>query len=313
MTAYVTRRLLLVIPTLIGAATLVFIAIRLAPGDPATVLLGTFATPQAVAELRQQYGLDQPLYVQYIVFLKDILTLDFGKSYATSRPAMGQILAVLPYSTQLAVTSLLVALVIGIPAGIVAATSRRRWLDGASMLGALALVSVPSFYLGVLLITIFSIGLNLLPVTGAGDTGDPLSLLQHLILPSLALGGSTAAVVARMTRSSMLEVMSREFVVAARAKGLAESAVVLRHALKNAFIPVMTVMGLEIGRLLGGSVVVETVFARPGIGKLLVDSITARDYIQVQASIVVLAVIFVLLNLLTDVSYAALDPRIRYG
>ena len=226
---------------------------------------------------------------------------------------MSQIVSVLPYSIQLAVASLAVSLVIGIPAGVVAATSKRRWLDGASMLGALALVSLPSFYLGVLLITIFSIRLDWLPVTGAGDPRDLPSLLQHLILPALALGGSTAAVVARMTRSSMLEVMSRDFIVAARAKGLTEAAVVARHALKNAFIPVMTVMGLEVGRLLGGSVVVETVFARPGIGKLMVDSITARDYIQVESSIVVLALIFVVLNLVTDLTYAALDPRIRYG
>ena len=313
MTLYVVKRLLLVPPTLIGAVTLVFVAIRLAPGDPATVLLGAFATPQAVAELRQLYGLDQPIYVQYAVFLRDILTLDFGKSYATNQPAMSQIVSVLPYSVQLAVASLAVALVIGIPAGVVAATSKRRWLDGASMLGALALVSLPSFYLGVLLITIFSIRLDWLPVTGAGDPRDLASLVQHLVLPALALGGSTAAVVARMTRSSMLEVMGRDFIVAARAKGLTEAAVVARHALKNAFIPVMTVMGLEVGRLLGGSVVVETVFARPGIGKLMVDSITARDYIQVESSIVVLALIFVVLNLLTDLTYAALDPRIRYA
>jgi ABC-type dipeptide/oligopeptide/nickel transport system permease component len=276
-------------------------------------LLGDFSSAEAVEDLRRQYGLDQPVLVQYLVYLKNVLTLDFGKSYATNRLAMEQIATVFPFSAQLAVGAVLVAVLIGIPAGLIAATSGRKWVDGLSMTGALVFVSIPNFYLGVLLITIFAVQLDLLPVTGVGNPAEPLSLLRHLLLPSLALGGGGAAIVARMTRSSVLEVMSREYIVTARAKGLAERGVILRHALKNAFIPVTTVMGLQVGRLLGGSVVVETVFARAGIGKLIVDSITARDYIQVQASIVVLALIFVLVNLITDLAYGLLDPRIRYA
>jgi ABC-type dipeptide/oligopeptide/nickel transport system permease component len=226
---------------------------------------------------------------------------------------MQQIMQVLPYSAQLALGSMIVALAIGLPAGLLAATSRRAWVDGMSMAGALGFVSIPNFYLAVLLITLFSIRLDLLPVTGVGEPDDFWSLVQHLILPSLALGGGGAAIVARMTRSSVLEVMSREYITTARAKGLAEKGVVYKHALKNALIPVTTVMGLQVGRLLGGSVVIETVFARAGIGKLIVDSITSRDYIQVQASIAVLAAIFVLVNLITDLTYGFLDPRIRYA
>jgi peptide/nickel transport system permease protein len=313
LTAYLIKRLLLIIPTLLGAVTLVFVAIRLTPGDPVQVMLGDFSNAQSAAELRRQYGLDQPLVVQYLVYLKNALTLDFGKSYATNRTAMEQIATVIPFSAHLAVGAVLVALLIGIPAGLLAATSGKKWIDASSMAGALALVSIPNFYLGVLLITFFSIRLDLLPVTGVGNVGDPLSMIQHLLLPSLALGGGGAAIVARMTRSSLLEVMTRDYITTARAKGLADRMVIVKHALKNAMIPVTTVVGLQIGRLLGGSVVIETVFARAGIGKLVIDSITARDYIQVQASIIVLALIFVLVNLITDLTYSTLDPRIRYA
>lgn len=313
MTTFLLKRLLLVVPTVFGAVTLVFIVIRLTPGDPAEVLLGDFTTPEAVAELRHQFGLDRPLHVQYLIFLKNALTLDLGKSYATNRPALQQIMSVFPYSLQLAIAGMLVSVLIGVPAGIIAAISRSRWVEGSSMLGALALVSIPNFYLGILLITIFSIQLGILPVTGTGEPGDIRSTISHLILPAIAIGGSSAAVLARMTRSSLLEVMSKDYIVTARAKGVAERSVVIRHALKNAFLPVMTVAGLQIGRLLGGSVVIETVFARAGIGKLIVDSITARDYIEVQAAIIVLALIFVTINLLTDIAYGFLDPRIRYA
>lgn len=313
MTTFLLKRLLLVIPTVFGAVTLIFIVIRLTPGDPAEVLLGDFTTPEAVAELRHQFGLDRPIYVQYGIFLKNAVTLDLGRSYATNRPALQQIISVFPYSLQLAVAGMVVAVVIGVPTGIFAAISKSKWADGGSMLGALALVSLPNFYLGILLITIFSIKLGALPVTGVGEPGNLRSMLSHLILPALAIGGSSAAVLARMTRSSLLEVMSKDYVVTARAKGVSERSVVIRHALKNAFLPVMTVAGLQIGRLLGGSVVIETVFARAGIGKLIVDSITARDYIEVQAAIIVLALIFVVVNLLTDIAYGFLDPRIRYA
>jgi peptide/nickel transport system permease protein len=313
MAGFIVKRLLLLIPTALGAVSLVFFAIRLAPGDPVQVLLGDFATPQPAVELRHQYGLDQPLVVQYLVFLKDAVTLDFGKSYATNRSALQQIVSVLPFSMELAGAAVVLTVAIGVPAGIVAATHARKWIDGGSMVVALALVSLPNFYFGVLLLSLFSIKLNLLPVTGVGTVGDAGSMLSHLILPAIALAGGGIAIVARMTRSSLLEVLGREYIVAARSRGLAERAVMVRHALKNALIPVTTVTGLQIGRLIGFSVVIETVFARAGVGKLIVDSITARDYIQVQAAIIVLAFMFVLINLLTDLAYGFLDPRIRFG
>lgn len=293
--------------------TLVFFLIRLTPGDPAEVLLGDFATPETVAELQRQFGLDKPIFIQYVVFLKNAITLDFGVSYATQRPALQQLITVFPYSLQLAVAGIVVAIAIGVPAGVIAAISHNKWIDSGTMVSALALVSVPNFYLGILLIIVFSMKLGLLPVTGVGAPGDITSALSHLVLPALAIGGGSAAILARMTRSSLREVMGRDYITTARAKGLAPRWVVLRHGLKNALLPVVSVAGLQIGRLLGGSVVIETVFARPGIGKLIVDSITARDYVQVQASIIVLVLIFIIINLLTDIAYAVLDPRIRYA
>lgn len=313
MRRYLLKRLLLVIPTTVGAVTLVFFLIRLTPGDPAEVLLGDFATPETVAELQRQFGLDKPIFIQYVVFLKNAITLDFGVSYATQRPALQQLITVFPYSLQLAVAGIVVAIAIGVPAGVIAAISHNKWIDSGTMVSALALVSVPNFYLGILLIIVFSMKLGLLPVTGVGAPGDITSALSHLVLPALAIGGGSAAILARMTRSSLREVMGRDYITTARAKGLAPRWVVLRHGLKNALLPVVSVAGLQIGRLLGGSVVIETVFARPGIGKLIVDSITARDYVQVQASIIVLVLIFIIINLLTDIAYAVLDPRIRYA
>jgi len=247
MAAFLAKRLLLLIPTTLGAVSLVFFAIRLVPGDPVRVMLGDFATPRAVVELRQQYGLDQPLVVQYGVFLKDAVTLDFGKSYATNRPAMQQILTVIPFSLQLAAAAMLITVLLGVPAGIMAATHARKWLDGSSMVVALGLVSLPNFYLGILLISFFSIKLNLLPVTGVGTVGDAGSMLSHLILPAFALAGGGVAIIARMTRSSLLEVLGREYVVAARSRGLSERSVLIGHALKNALIPVATATGLQWG------------------------------------------------------------------
>ena len=313
MRRYLLKRLLLVIPTTVGAVTLVFFLIRLTPGDPAEVLLGDFASPETVAELQRQFGLDNPIFTQYVAFLWNAITLDFSVSYATQRPALQQLITVFPYSLQLAVAGIVVAIAIGVPAGVIAAISHNKWIDSGTMVSALALVSVPNFYLGILLIIVFSMKLGLLPVTGVGAPGDITSALSHLVLPALAIGGGSAAILARMTRSSLREVMGRDYITTARAKGLAPRWVVLRHGLKNALLPVVSVAGLQIGRLLGGSVVIETVFARPGIGKLIVDSITARDYVQVQASIIVLVLIFIIINLLTDIAYAVLDPRIRYA
>lgn len=313
MTQYLFRRLLLVIPTILGAVTLIFILIRVTPGDPAEVLLGEFATPETVAEVRQQLGLDEPIWFQYLLFLKGAFTLDFGMSYATNRPALQQILTVFPYSLHLAIGGMVVSVVIGIPAGILAATTHKKWIKGSSMASALALISIPNFYLAVILISIFSMSLGWLPVTGIGKSNDIGSILSHLILPAIAIGGSSAAILARMTRSALLEEMGKDYVVTARAKGFVFRTVMLRHVLRNAFLPIMTVAGLQIGRLLGGSVVIETVFARAGIGRLIVDSITARDYVLVQAAVIFLALIFVIVNLLTDITYAVLDPRIRYS
>lgn len=301
------------IPTLVGIATVVFIAIRLAPGDPAQIMLGELATPEQVAAIRGQLGLDAPLYVQFGRFIAHAALGDFGRSIVTNRPVMPELLRLFPNTFYLGITSVFISVLIGLPAGVIAAVKRNTWIDRAVMLLALAAVSMPVFWLGILLILALSIEIPLFPVIGAGDAGDIPGILSHLVLPSLALGGMLSGLTARMTRSSVLEVLRQDYMRTARSKGLPERVVIYKHALKNAMIPVITIVGLNMGNLLGGSVVIETVFARPGIGKLLIDSITARDYIQVQAGIIFIAAVFVIINLLTDLTYGVFDPRIRYS
>jgi len=297
---------------LLGVVTLIFIIIRLVPGDPALVLLDQFATEENVRMLRKQYGLDQPILTQYIKYLTNLVKGNFGWSFATGRSTLQEILRLFPYTAQLVVGAMLVSVGMGVPIGIVSAARRNSISDRAGMVLALAFLSVPGFVLGLLVLLLFSVKLGWFPTIGAGNPGNVFSTLRHLVLPAFTLGGSEAAFIARMTRSALLEVIAQDYIRTARAKGLSNRSVLYKHALKNALIPVVTIVGLNMGRLLAGSVVVETVFSRPGIGKLLMDSITARDYVQIQATVIFIAFCFVATNFMVDLLYTFLDPKIRY-
>ncbi len=305
MTAFILRRLIYTIPVMLVVSVIVFGILHIAPGDPATMLAGEDARPEDVAAIRAKYGLDQPLYVQYGVWLANAVRGDLGRSIVTRRPVMSEIQTRLPSTVELAIAALLLAMVVGMVVGVVSATRQYSLIDHASMLVALLGVSAPVFWLGLMLILFFSVELRWFPTGGGGS-------LQALVLPAITLGSASMAIIARMTRSSMLEVIRQDYVRTARAKGLVESVVVLRHALKNALIPVVTVIGLQFGYLLGGAVVTETVFSRPGLGRLLVTSILSRDFPVVQGTLMLMAVSFVLVNLIVDVAYGMLDPRIRY-
>jgi ABC-type dipeptide/oligopeptide/nickel transport system permease component len=306
LSAYVLRRLVLAVPTLVGVTLVVFALIRLVPGDPARLVLGLQASEEEVQRLRVQLGLDQPLPVQYARFLARLLQGDLGRSVVTGEPVLREIGARLPATVQLAVTSTVVATLAGVAAGVVSATRQYSWWDYAVMTVALFGISLPVFWLGLMLMLLFSVHLRWLP---AGGYGTP----AHLVLPTVTLAAFSVAIIARMTRSSLLEVLHQDYVRTAWAKGLNSRAVVLRHALKNALIPVVTVIGLQFGGLLGGAILTETVFAWPGMGRLLVGAIVARDYPVVQGTVLVFAALFTLVNLAVDVLYAYVDPRIHYG
>ena len=306
MSGYIIRRLLLAIPVLIGVSILVFAMIRFIPGDPARAIAGVHASPQYIEQVRAELLLDEGLHVQYYVYITGLLQGDLGRSTFTRRPVTVELMERFPNTLILAASSMLVATIIGLSAGIVSATRRYSIFDNLSMLGALVGVAAPVFWLGVMFQILFSVHLGWLPSGGIGTW-------KHLVLPSLTLGLATAALLARITRSSMLEVLRQDYVTTARSKGLTERVVIYKHALKNAMIPVVTVIGLQFGTLLGGAVLTETVFSWPGIGRLMVDSILARDYPVVQGAVLLLAVFFVLINLVVDVIYAVLDPRINYG
>ena len=305
MTTYIVRRLLTVIPTLLGVLLAVFLMVRLAPGDPAQLLAGEFATPETLADIRQRFGLDQPWHVQLGLYAANVVRGDLGQSVRTRKPVAYELRQYFPNTLRLTLGAMLVALLIGIPAGIIAATRPGTIFDLLAMLGALIGVSMPVFWFGLMAILIFSVQLGWFPVAGTGT-------LWHLVLPAITLGTSTAAILARMTRSAMLEVLSQDYIRTARAKGLAGRVVIFKHALRNALIPVVTITGLQFGGLLEGAVITETVFAWPGIGQLLVGSILARDYPVVQGAVLLIAVAFILINLIVDLLYGAIDPRIRY-
>ena len=307
MNAYIARRVVQTIPVLFGVSVLVFSMLALVPGDPVQLMLSEFqTTPEQISRLRSQLHLDEPLPVQFGRFVWDAVHGDLGTSIRTRRPVTAEIADNFPSTLQLAIAGLLVAGVIGVTLGIIAAASHQSGVQLGAMLLALIGVSMPSFWLGLLLIFAFSLQIRLFPATGGGD-------LQHLVLPAITLGLGAAAILARLTRSSMLEVLRQEYVTTARAKGLNEWLVLLRHALKNALIPVVTIFGLQFGQLLAGTVVVETVFARPGLGRLIIDGILNKDFPIVQGVVLVVAVSYVLVNLLVDILYAVLDPRIRYA
>jgi ABC-type dipeptide/oligopeptide/nickel transport system permease component len=304
MVRFLTRRVLLTFPVLIGVATLVFSLIHLVPGDPVQAMLGESASPSEVADLRARLGLDRPLYVQYAGFMKGVVTGDLGRSLRTNEAVAGLIVERMPATIELALVSMSVAVIIAIPLGIIAAMRAGTSIDHAATTFALVGISMPSFWLGPLLAILFSIELGWLPVSGRGTPA-------HLVLPAMTLGAPLAALLGRMTRACVLEELREPYVLAARARGVSLARAVLKHAFRNSLIPIVTVIGLQFGAVLTGAVITETIFAWPGIGRLLIQSISARDYPTVQGCVLLIAGTYVAMNLLVDVAYGFLDPRIR--
>jgi peptide/nickel transport system permease protein len=302
---FLARRLVLTIPVLFGVATLVFSLIHLIPGDPARAMLGEAATQEDVDQLRTRLGLDRPLLDQYGSFLRGLATGDLGTSLRTGQPVTRQILERMPATIELAAAAMLVAIAASIPLGMVAAVWRGTAIDHVATTIALSGVSIPNFWLGPLLAIVFAIELGWFPVSGRGT-------LAHLVLPAISLGASLAAILARMTRATLLEELREQYVQAARARGASRTRAVIRHAFRNSLIPVVTLVGLQFGAVLTGAVITETVFSWPGIGRLLIQSISFRDYPLVQGCILLIAVTYVAMNLLTDLFYGVLDPRIRF-
>lgn len=315
MGAYLIRRLLLTTPTVLGVVTAVFLLIRLVPGDVVTQMVGLEGSlPRGrVEELKELFGLNRPLHVQYAEYLGKVAHGNLGKSLRTGRPVGGEIGRRFPVTVELALMGLLVAIVIGVPIGILAALKRGRFADYVATAFVLLGLSVPSFWLGVLLILLFSLRLGWLPPTGYESLEDGVfANLQHMLLPALSLGLILAAASTRIVRSSLLEVLGRHYIRTARAKGLVETTVVLHHALRNALIPVVTVIGLQFGTLLGGTVIIEQIFSLPGIGRYALEGINLRDYPVVQGAVLAIALSFTLVNLFVDLCYGFIDPRIRY-
>jgi peptide/nickel transport system permease protein len=305
MARYLVRRLLLTVPVLLGVATLVFALIHLVPGDPAQAMLGEGASEEEVVQLRHRLGLDRPLLEQYGAFMTSLARGDLGTSFRYGTPVTREIRDRLFRTMQLAVAAMSVAIAIAIPLGITAAVFRGTLIDHAAMTLALVGISMPNFWLGPLLAILFAVTLGWLPVAGTGS-------VWHLVLPAATLGAALAAILARMTRASVLEELRELYVVAARARGLSRFRAVVRHAFRNSLIPVVTIIGLQFGAVLTGTIITETVFAWPGVGRLLIQAITFRDYPLVQGCILFISITYVGMNLLTDLTYGLLDPRIRY-
>jgi len=334
MLSYTIRRLLSVIPVLIGMTIIVFAIVRAIPGDPAQVILGQRATADAIASLTKELGLDQPWYIQYFDYIKQLFSGDLGTSLRTKTPIMEEVWPYIAATLELTFVAMLLAVFIGVNAGIISAWFSNSWFDYLAMVLALIGVSMPIFWLGLMEQWAFSIQLGWLPTSGRENIRDPIdsitnlylidtliqgnfgqfiTAVKHLILPSFALATIPMAIIARMTRSTMLEVMKSDFIRTARAKGVSMFWVVYKHSLKNAFIPVLTVIGLQTGLLLGGAILTETIFAWPGIGRYLYDAINYRDYPVIQSGILLIATAFVVINLIVDLLYALVDPRIKYS
>ena len=349
MARYIIRRLISIVPTILGVTIVVFMFLRLIPGDPAIAMLGEHATEENVNRIREQFGLNRPVFfdrealkigdfsgffnTQYFIYLGNLLRGDLGNSIHRRIPVAETLLLRFPATIELAFLSMFLAIFIGVPVGIVSAARRNSVLDNTTMFGALIGVSMPIFWLGIMLIMLFAVTLNWLPASGRLDSGIELksitnfhlidslitlnfaafsNALSHLALPAIALATIPTAVIARMTRSSMLDVLNEDYIRTAHAKGVVERRVLYQHALKNAFLPIITIIGLQVGLLLAGAVLTETIFSWPGIGKWVYDSILARDYPIVQGGTLLIALIFVAVNLLVDISYAYFDPRIHY-
>ncbi len=306
MLAYLEQRVLLSLLTVLGVSVGVFAMIHLVPGDPVLVMLSEFASPADQQILREELGLNQPLYVQYWRYVSNAIHGDLGRSVRSNRPVVAEIALRFPHTLRLALAALAIAVTVGGTVGVISAVRRNTIFDHAAMVTVLAGLSMPSFWLGLMLIIVFALRLEWVPVAGYEGW-------QYLILPGLTLAAAPAAVLARLTRSSMLEVLTQDYVRTAHAKGLHDATVVLKHALKNSLIPVVTVLGLQFGYLLGGAVITESVFAYPGVGRLVVDAILARDFPLVQGTVLAIALVFVFLNLLVDLVYVYLDPRVRFG
>jgi peptide/nickel transport system permease protein len=305
MLSYLIKRLFSTIPVLFGISLLLFFMLRMLPGDPAQVLAGQMATPEEIENIRQQLGLDRPIYEQYAAYLGRLVRFDLGRSARTQNPVTQEIWARLPNTLLLAVVAITLACLFGIPAGIISAVRPYSWIDYLVTTSALFGMSMPVFWLGLMLVVLFSVILKWLPAGGTGGW-------QNVILPSITLAAFVVAFIARMTRSTMIETLSQDFTTTARSKGLQERVVVIKHAFKNAMIPIITVVGLQFGLLLGGAVLTETVFAWPGVGRLIVDSILARDYPVIQGAILIFGLLYIMVNLVVDLIYALVDPRIRY-
>ena len=312
MLGYAIRRIIFTIPMLFFVFTVVFFVMRLAGGDPTYVILGDQASQEAVTQLRLKLGLDEPLIVQYVQALKNLLQGNMGESIINDRPIAPQIMRVLPFTIELTIAAILIGLLIGIPLGVAAALRRNKMPDYLLRVFSLVGLSTPSFYLGILLLLLFAMQLDWFPIIGYKRTGDLWDRLYYLFLPALSLGLGKAAFVSRVTRSNMLERLGSDFVRTARAKGLSEYKVIYKHALKDCMIPIVTVSGVYVGVLMGGAILTETVFNRPGLGKFLVEAIAQRDYSAIQSGLVFYGIIIVLVNLTVDLLYGLIDPRVKY-
>ena len=312
MFRYAFRRSLMAFPTMIAVLIFIFIVMRVLPGDPAYAILGDEAPPEALEQFREVWGLNEPLWVQFLNYVGGLLRGDLGISMANRREILPQILRAMPYTLDLTVAGLVVGLLLGIPLGVFTARYRNTSIDYSARVISLAGLSTPSFYLGILLIFFFAYKTKIFPVIGGGDLNDPWSRLNHLVLPALSVGLTQMAYITRVTRSAFLEVINAEYVQTARAKGLREHIVMYKHALRNALIPLVSVVGIYVGILIGSSILVTIVFNRPGLGKLMVGAISTHDYTMLQAIMALYAGIIVIVNLLTDLAYGVVDPRIRY-
>ena len=314
LTAYALRRLLLAVPVLFGVSVLVFAVLHLAPGDPAAIMLGAQATKEDIQRLHRDLGLDQPLAVQYFRWIGQVTRGDLGRSIPLGRAVLPEVLLRFKATLLLTAGALTIAILLGLVAGIVSAVKQYSWLDRLSMGVAVTGVSLPVFWTGIMLIIVFSLQLRWFPSSGMSSPyGSSVSdVIWHLVLPAVTLGTASAAALARLTRSSVLEIIRQDYVRSARAKGLAERAVIARHVLKNAINPIITVLGVQVGFLLGGAILTETVFSWPGLGSMMVRAIQARDYPLVQGGVLLIATTFVVVNLAVDLLYAIFDPRIRY-
>jgi peptide/nickel transport system permease protein len=314
MASYVLRRCMMMAPVLFGVTIIVFLVISLVPGDPAKAILGTFATPENMAQVRHDLGLDQPLPLQYLIWIEHVLRGDLGRSYILHKPVLDEVLERLFPTLLLAGTALVLASVVGVLLGIVAAVRQNAWQDKVITVVVLIGISTPSFWLGILMIFWFSVRLAWLPVGGMHEMfggGGLIDTLRHLVLPASVLAAVAGAVLVRLTRGAMLEIMRQDYVRTARAKGLSERRVIFRHAFRNAIVGIIPVIGLEAGYVLGGAVYIETVFQWPGVGRMLVSAISTRDILLVQGGVLIVAAAYVVLNLLADIVQSMLDPRIR--